>query len=187
MRSSMSFMWNHVIHVKSCHSCEIMPFVSNHVIHVIHVNSCHFMSIRVNSCHSCHLSLDFSGNSLKLGWVGSGRVKYVFPRPSGNILWWEFKSPTNHWFASKVFRKLSASGKPGQTHGPVHAHRILSQLQAHLQWRTSAGGLPDIRADVRHTTTGPSDIFFCLWWSARRCPPDHQRISARMSASVNEP
>jgi hypothetical protein len=39
----MSFMSNHVIHVKSCHSCQIMSFMSNHVIHV-------------KSCHSCHSS-----------------------------------------------------------------------------------------------------------------------------------
>jgi hypothetical protein len=37
----MSFMANHVIHVKSC---QIMSFMSNHVIHV-------------QSCHSCHGSL----------------------------------------------------------------------------------------------------------------------------------
>jgi hypothetical protein len=31
-------MSNHVIHVKSCHSCQILSFMSNHVeIHVIQV------------------------------------------------------------------------------------------------------------------------------------------------------
>jgi hypothetical protein len=97
----MSFMWNHVIHVKSSHSCEIMSFMWNHVIYEKscnlweimsfmwkschsckflknHVKSCQIMSIHVNSCNSCHLSLDFSGNSVKC-WGGWGGVKYVFP------------------------------------------------------------------------------------------------------------
>jgi hypothetical protein len=35
----MSFMSNHVIHVKSCHSCQIMSFMSNHAIHDFSRNS----------------------------------------------------------------------------------------------------------------------------------------------------
>jgi hypothetical protein len=66
----MSFMPNHVIHVKSCHSCQIMSFMSNHVIHV-------------KSCHSsCHGSLVFSRNSLKLG----GRGVKCLPRPLATAL-----------------------------------------------------------------------------------------------------
>jgi hypothetical protein len=38
-------MSNPVIHVKSCHSCQIMSLMSNHVVHV---KSCH------SCCHSCH-------------------------------------------------------------------------------------------------------------------------------------
>jgi hypothetical protein len=38
----MSFMSNHVIHVKSCYLCQIMTFMSNHVMHV-------------KSCHSCQI------------------------------------------------------------------------------------------------------------------------------------
>jgi hypothetical protein len=55
----MSIMSNHVIHLKSCHSCQIMSFMSNPVIHV-------------KSCHSW-LFQKFS----KVGRGGTG-VKYVF-------------------------------------------------------------------------------------------------------------
>jgi hypothetical protein len=57
----MSFMSNHVIHVKSCHSCQIMSFMSNHVIHVKSCHSCQIMSFmsnhanHVKSCHSCQI------------------------------------------------------------------------------------------------------------------------------------
>jgi hypothetical protein len=57
----MSFMSNLVIHVKSCHSCQIMSFMSNQVIYVIHVNSCHscqimsFMSNHVIHVKSCQV------------------------------------------------------------------------------------------------------------------------------------
>jgi hypothetical protein len=63
----MSFMSNHVIHVKSCHSCQILSLMSNHVIHV---KSCHsfqimsFMSnyvIHVKSCQSCQI-MSFMSN-----------------------------------------------------------------------------------------------------------------------------
>jgi hypothetical protein len=46
---------------------------------------------------------------------------------------------------------------------------------------------------VRHPRRCPADyqrtndISLCLWWSAGGCPPDPQWISARISASVNEP
>jgi hypothetical protein len=50
----MSFMSNHVIHVKSCHSSQIMPFMLNHVIHVV---SCNL----VKSCHSCQI-MSFMSN-----------------------------------------------------------------------------------------------------------------------------
>jgi hypothetical protein len=61
----MSFMSNHVIHVKSRHSSQIMLFMLNHVIHVISCNlvkSCHacqimsFMSNHVIHLKSCHSS-----------------------------------------------------------------------------------------------------------------------------------
>jgi hypothetical protein len=54
----LSFMSNHVIHVKSCHSCQIMSFMSNHVIHVKSCQIMSFMSnhvIHVKSCHSCQI------------------------------------------------------------------------------------------------------------------------------------
>jgi hypothetical protein len=57
----MSFMSNHVIHVKSCHSCHIISYISNHVIHVKSCHSCQIMSfmsnhvIHVKSCHSCQI------------------------------------------------------------------------------------------------------------------------------------
>jgi hypothetical protein len=60
-------------------SCHLMSFhvISCHFMS-FHVISCHFMSFHViscHSCHSCHVSFNFSGNSVK--W-GSGRwVKYV--------------------------------------------------------------------------------------------------------------
>jgi hypothetical protein len=40
-----SFVSNHVIHVKSCHSCQIMSFMSNHVILVKSCHSYQIMSI----------------------------------------------------------------------------------------------------------------------------------------------
>jgi hypothetical protein len=100
----MSFISNHVIHIKSCHSCQIMSFMSNYIIYVIYVKSCQscqimsFMSnhvIHVKSCHSCQIMsfmsnhgihvkscqpfviLAFSGQTFtKVG--REGRVKYVF-------------------------------------------------------------------------------------------------------------
>jgi hypothetical protein len=73
-------MSNHVIHVKSCHSCQIMSFMSNHVIHV---KSCQIMSFMSN--HAIH---DFSRNSVKSGGREGGGVKYVFlnPKPSATAL-----------------------------------------------------------------------------------------------------
>jgi hypothetical protein len=57
-------MSNHVIHVKSCHSYQILSFMSNHVIHV---KSCQPFAI-----------LAFSGQTFtKVGREGGG-VKYVF-------------------------------------------------------------------------------------------------------------
>jgi hypothetical protein len=47
----MSFMSNHVIHIKSCHSCQIM------------------------SCYSCHVSFGLSRPKFS---KGGGEVKYVF-------------------------------------------------------------------------------------------------------------
>jgi hypothetical protein len=67
----MSFMSNHVIHVKSCHSFQILSFMSNHVIHVKSCHSCQIMSFMSN--HAIH---DFSRNSVKSG--GGRGVKYVF-------------------------------------------------------------------------------------------------------------
>jgi hypothetical protein len=92
----MSFISNHVIHVKSYHSCQIMSFMSNHVIHVKSCHSCQimlFMSNHVKSCHSCqimsfmsnHAIHDFSRNLVKSGGEGRGGEgggsnmgKYVF-------------------------------------------------------------------------------------------------------------
>jgi hypothetical protein len=89
----MLFVSIHAIYVNSSHSCQFMPFMS---IHAIHVNSCHscqfmpFMSIHtihVNSCHSSHLSLDFSVNSVKWGARWAGRVSRIcLPRPSATAL-----------------------------------------------------------------------------------------------------
>jgi hypothetical protein len=69
----MPFLSNHVIHVKSCHSCQ---FMSNHVIHVIYVKSCHVIYLM---CHWNFFELKFSkverGGE---GGEGRGKVKYVF-------------------------------------------------------------------------------------------------------------
>jgi hypothetical protein len=56
----MSFMSNHVIHVKSCHLCQIMSFMSNHVCHDKSCQIMSFMSNHVIHVKSCHGSLDFS-------------------------------------------------------------------------------------------------------------------------------
>jgi hypothetical protein len=99
----MSFMPNHVIHVKSCHSCQIMSFMSNHVIHVKSCPSCQIMSfmsnhaIHVKSCHSCQI-ISFMSNhfihvkschlcqSLQLLLTGqengSNRGQIGLPKPS---------------------------------------------------------------------------------------------------------
>jgi hypothetical protein len=64
----MSFMSNHIIHVKSCHSCQIMSFMSNHVIHLKSCQSCQIMSfmsnhvIHVKTCYSCHIMLFISNH-----------------------------------------------------------------------------------------------------------------------------
>jgi ribosomal protein L18 len=61
-------MSKHVIHVKSCHSCQIMAFMSNHVIHVKSCHSCQIMSfmsnlvIHVKSCHSCQIISSMSNH-----------------------------------------------------------------------------------------------------------------------------
>jgi hypothetical protein len=77
----MSFMSNHDIHVKSCHSCQIMTFMSNHFIHVKSCHSCHIMSfmsnhvIHVKSCHLCQIMSFMSwviGLSRKFTKVGRG-------------------------------------------------------------------------------------------------------------------
>jgi hypothetical protein len=65
-------MSNHIIHVKSCHSCKNMSFMSNLVNYV---KSCQIMSFMSNN--AIH---DFSRNSVKsggVGWGGQG-VKKVF-------------------------------------------------------------------------------------------------------------
>jgi hypothetical protein len=73
-------MSNHVIHVKSCHSCQIMSFMSNHVI-------------LVKSCHSCQIMSfmaviwAFSGQAFnKVGREGEGgggrRGQICLPMPS---------------------------------------------------------------------------------------------------------
>jgi hypothetical protein len=54
-------MSNHVIHVKSCYSCQIVFFMSNHAVHVKSCSSCQIMQfmsnhvIHVNLCHSCQI------------------------------------------------------------------------------------------------------------------------------------
>jgi hypothetical protein len=63
-------MSNHVIHVKSCHSCQIMSFMSNHVIHFKSCHSCQIMSFMSN--HAIH---DFSRNSVKSGGREGGQIQ----------------------------------------------------------------------------------------------------------------
>jgi hypothetical protein len=96
----MSFMSNHVIHVESIHSCQIMSFMSNHVIHLKSCHLCQIMSfmsnqfIHVKSCRSCQIMSFLSNHishllfgpfpdkhSVKSGLREEGRrggVKYVF-------------------------------------------------------------------------------------------------------------
>jgi hypothetical protein len=63
---------NNVIHVKSCHSCQIMSFMSNHVVSFMSNHVVSFMS-------SCHVSLGLSRTEFsKVGRKGGGGVKYVF-------------------------------------------------------------------------------------------------------------
>jgi hypothetical protein len=55
---------SYTIHVKSCHSCQIMPFMSNHAIHVKSCILCKIMlfmsfmsncAIHVKSCQLCKI------------------------------------------------------------------------------------------------------------------------------------
>jgi hypothetical protein len=89
----MSFMSNHVIHVKTCHSCQNMSFMSNLVIHVKSCHSCQimsFMSNLVNYVKSCQIMSfmsnsaihDFSRNSVKSGGQGRGGGQIGLPKPS---------------------------------------------------------------------------------------------------------
>jgi hypothetical protein len=63
----MSFMSNHVILAISSHTSQIMSFMSNHVIHVKSCHSCQIMSfmsnhvIHVKSSHSCQI-MSFMSN-----------------------------------------------------------------------------------------------------------------------------
>jgi hypothetical protein len=59
-----NFMAFYGIHENSCYSCKFMSFMP---IDVNSCYSCQFVSIYVNSCH---VSLYFSGNSVK--WVREG-------------------------------------------------------------------------------------------------------------------
>jgi hypothetical protein len=68
----MSFMSNHVIQVKSCRSCQIMSFMSNHVLHVKSCHSCQIMSfmsnhvIHVKSCRSCQIMSFMSNHVIRV-------------------------------------------------------------------------------------------------------------------------
>jgi hypothetical protein len=103
----MSFVWNHVILVKSCHSCEIMSFLWNHVIHanscqimsnqVIHVNTCQFTSIHAIMTFAIGLFRKFSIVGGRGGREGSNMSSQAFSdsfavRPKakslGQGLWW---------------------------------------------------------------------------------------------------
>jgi hypothetical protein len=102
---------NHFIHVKSCHSCQIMSFMSNHVIHVKSCHSCQIMSfmsnhvIHVKSCPSCHGSLDFTRNSLKSGGRGERGGQICLLRPSACLAEGKNMYPTVAliWPLSSIF------------------------------------------------------------------------------------
>jgi hypothetical protein len=60
-------MLNHVIHVKSCHSCQIMSSMSNYVL-----------------CHSCHESIVLflqAFNKVGSGSGGGSLAQICLPRP----------------------------------------------------------------------------------------------------------
>jgi hypothetical protein len=93
-------MSNHVSHVKSCYSCQIMLFLPNRVIYVKSCNSFQimlFMSnivIHVKSCHSSHHSCSLfikcviGGVFNKVGWKwvgGHGVSKSAFKAFGGQL------------------------------------------------------------------------------------------------------
>jgi hypothetical protein len=83
---------DYAIHVKSCHSCQIMSFVSNHVIHVKSCHSCQIMSYVTHVMSQCIVlgQWYFSNKlSIKSSGRGRGRVRQgqiCLPGPSATAL-----------------------------------------------------------------------------------------------------
>jgi hypothetical protein len=92
----MGLIWSHfsglthVIHVKSCHSCQIMSFMSNHVIHVKSCHSCQIMSFVIGTLIPGQNSLKSERGGVKCVFLGlwrqlrcqaEGKNTTAFPLP----------------------------------------------------------------------------------------------------------
>jgi hypothetical protein len=85
----MLFMSNYVIHVKSCYSCQIISFMSNHVIHVaIHVIHVAIHVIHV-AIHVIHVDTHVIYSKIHVHWsskVTKNAFSRLCYRPKANNL-----------------------------------------------------------------------------------------------------